>query len=518
MVLVKGGEHDLQLKARLYNRLVEGAFEQLGVYDKDSQWCRDAARKGCGWAYVDEDGEEPVILRCDPYSILIDDLEWAEGQGRVIHWIRLRAKNDLLDEYPEFKEKIEAASIQEFPHLTRYLRGDEESNMCPVAYSWARKIGDKPGMVVCSLPGAVLEADEWESENLPFAWLTRTPAEVGVWGEPLMADLVPIQETYDRYMHRIDESMWLTNVIRLLVRRGAKVNKSKLPNLPATLLEVTDPDHDIRSFNAEISPQLFQFVSQAKELMQELSRSSLLATTGQVQPNLRSASALRIAEDTDVEGLREGLRSRDSFYVRIAQLLIEAFDRLGAYKMMVKVGKRAEQISYKKVKLPKGTYIWTVMPTSFLAKTPEGRMDQAEWLVEQGLLPKDRIAHFIDFPDLESETALAMAQYDAIMHRIDLILNEGKVLPPHPMLNLVLLRKLVGDAVARAEADGAPEDKIQMLRDLIVAAENLQQMAEQPQNPMQALMGAAGAQPGAQPGAPPGVPPAGTPPSPPIGP
>lgn len=474
MALVKGGDHDLKVRVKLHNRLVEGAFEELGVFDMDLEWCRDVARYGAGWSYVDEDGEEPVILRCDPYSVLIDQHEWSEGQGRTIHWCRPRPKYDLINEFPEHAEAIQRATGDDaMMHVLRNTRADQQAEMVPVYYSWARTIGDQVGRKVVSVQGATLSDEEYDEEDLPFAWVSRTPSSVRPWGEPLMADLAPVQMAMDRYMHRVDESLWLANVTRLLLRKGGKINKKKLVNLPATLLEVENLD-DIKSFNWEISPQLMQFVEFQLRTMQELSRSSQLATTGESQKNIRSYAALKLAEDTDVEGLREALRSRDSFYVRMARLLIKAFERLGSYKMMVKVGKSAESISYRKVKLPRGSYVWTVMPTNFLHKTVEGRMDQAEWLVDHGLLPQDQIAHFIDFPDLESETAMAMAQYDAIMHRIDRILVDGEYSPPHSLLNLTLLRKLVGDAVARAETDGVPEEKIQMLRDLAAQAEAIE--------------------------------------------
>lgn len=479
MVVVKNGDFTLKRKAKKHNSLIEGAFEELGVFDNDPKWCRDAAIYGTAWAYVGEDNGEPVVLRCDPFSVLIDDLEWIDGKGKTIHWVRLRAKDELISEFPEHKEKILAASSDDFPHIARHVRLEGLRQMIPVAFSWSLKLGDpnngglKGRRTVC-IQNVTLEDEEYNEKELPFIYMTRTAPPEVVWGEPLMADLAPIQETLDRYLKRVDESLWLTNVVRLLIRRGAKINPQKFAPIPATLLEVDEPERDVKSFSGEISPQLMQFVSFGMQSMQELGRANIMSTTGDLPKNIRAYSAMKLLEETDMEGLREGLRSRDTFFVKMGQHLINVFEQLGGYKLMVRQGKQAEMLDYKKIRLPKNSYVWTVMPTAFLAKTAEGRMDQAEWLVDQKLLPKDRIAHFIDIPDLESETAMAMAQTDAVQHRIEKILEDGEYISPHPFLNLNLVRKLVGDAIARAEADYVPEDRIEMLRQLAIEAATIQ--------------------------------------------
>lgn len=491
MVVVKGGDFTLKEKAKKFNRLIEGAFEQLGVFDLDPKWCRDATKYGAGIAYVGEDGENPVIMRCDPFSIYIDDLEWVEGKGKTIHWVRLRSRNELKAEFPDHAEEIDQSASDDYAHLSRNMHVSTAHHVVPVVYSWSLGVGDPEdggyeGRHTVCIKKCDLVDEVFDDDELPFAFMTRTAPEEGIWGEPLMADLAPVQETLDRYLKRIDESMWLVNVCRMIVRKGSKLDKQKLVPLPATILEVENMD-DIQHHNAEISPQLMQFVNFTLQQMQELGRSNIMASTGDMPKGIRSYSAQKLLEETDMEGLREGLRSRDTFFVRIGRLLIKAFERLGGFKLLVASGKKAEQLNYKKLRLPKDCYQWTVMPTNFLAKTAEGRMDQAEWLVDQGLLPKDRVAHFIDFPDLESETAMAQAQNDAIMFRIEKIMEEDVYITPSPFLNLNLLRHIVGNAIARAEADEAPEEKIELLRQLVVDASTIQQAAAAPA-PQQPVM------------------------------
>lgn len=477
MAVPKGGNPDLQEKTKLNNRLIEGTFEADNVYDRDAQWNRDLARYGTMIGYFDEDGEDPVVMRPDPYSIYINDSEWENGVGHTIHWLRPRPKDLLIDEFPDFEAEILKASSAQFNHATRYLQPDVENGMVPCFYSWAKPMGSIPGRKCIVIRGATLFDEEWD-DDLPFAFGSRTPPTHGPWGEPLMADLAPLQETHDRYMMRVDESLWLANVLRLIIRRNAKFNKSKIRNIPGTIYETDDPEKDIRSVNWEISGQLLEYIRYVEQQMQELSRSNPMQTIGENQPSDRSFRSKQLAANITDQGLREPLRSRDSFYKRAAELLIKAFDRLGTYKMLLKLGKTAQEISYRKIRLPKDSYVWTVMPTDFKDKTVEGRMNQADWLVDRGIIPESETARYVDFTDMESISDMAMAQNDAIMHRINRIRVDGEYIPPHPMLNLVLLRKMVGDAYCRGEADGLEEDKLQMLKDLLVEAENIQATAE----------------------------------------
>lgn len=106
--------------------------------------------------------------------------------------------------------------------------------------------------------------------------------------------------------------------------------------------------------------------------------------------------------------------------------------------------------------------------------------------------------------------------------RIDKILQDGDAdaAVPSAMLNLSMLRKMVGDAYARAEADGAADDRLELLTQLATEADRLQNPAPPPMagapmpggpppmpGPASPDMG--GGMPGAPPMMPPGMPPGG---------
>ena len=519
MVVVKDGDTALTFRARDTNLFLEGAFDDLDVYGQDPLWCTDLACKGTYFAHMYASDGQPVVERVDPFEILLDDTDWQYGDGRAIFRQRVFDRDVLIEMFPDAEEQIlSAEGIPSDSPLVRN-RGTNDLDQVLVTFAWHRRSGPdaKDGRYSVVLSNVTLEdTEEWDEDDLPFAWGWRIRPERGMWGHPLMADLATPQETLDKWTRRIDESMRLMAVPRVFVRKGAKVNIRKLDNEVGSILEVDNPQTDVVAFNMDgISSQAFQYLQSIEQEMQTLARTSLLSTQGQVPAGVKSGVAMRIMEETDSEGLREPMRYRDRFFVRIAKILTRIFDQLDGFSTMARAkGQKGRMLDYHDVKLAEGTYRWAVTPTSFKARSAAARVEQAQELVAQGLLPPDRVANFVDIPDLESETNLITAQYDAIRMRIDKILQDGdaEAAIPSSMLNLAMLRKMVGDAYARAEADGADQDRLELLTQLATEADRLQ-------NPMPAAP-PAGPAPmpgpaspdmggGAPPMMPPGMPPGG---------
>lgn len=482
--VVKGGDVGLAEKAKLMNLLLEGAFDDLGVYSLDFQWEADRVVCGTAWAQIDDDGERPFVDRVDPFELYLDDVDWQYGDGRWIGRVKLFHRDRVEEMFPDAGAIIEKAQDAETDGLSvaqreRLLAQQDTSDMVAVRFMWAKSLPGLPGRHVIALTSGVLHDEEFEGE-LPFSWMPRTMPRRGVWGHPLMADLAPIQETMDRWMDRIDESMWLMAVPRVFVRRGAKINKQKVTTDVASFLEIDNPG-DITPWNADgISPQAFQFFDMLRAQMQFAGRANLMSSAGQVPPGVRSGVALRFLDDADLEGLREPMRFRDQFYTRMARLMVDVFQRIG-YKTVAKEGTLARELAYAKVKLPKNSYVWSVMPTSFFAKTPAARLEVFGELADRGLMSQDKLAKWLEIPDAEREEQRINAYRNNVAWRINKILTEGEYIPPHPYLPPDIVMDEVGRAISLAEMSGVDDDKIDMLNRLATESFAQKQRAMQPQ-------------------------------------
>ena len=535
MVVVKDGDIELKMRSRDTNMFLEGAFEDLDVYGQDPLWCTDLATKGTYFAQTYEHDGAPVCERVDPFEILLDDTDWQYRNGQVIFRLRVFDRSVLVAKYPDLEEEIEKAAT--VPSDSPLVRGREvrESESVLVVFAWHRKSGKgaKDGRHVVALSNCTLEdsfVDEsdmgWDKDELPFAWGWRILPIRGMWGHPLMADLAAPQETLDKWTRRIDESMALMCVPGVILRAGCSLVPEHISDEIGFVLTTESPKDDIVPFNRDgISPQAFSYMQGLESEMQTLARTSLLSTQGEVPKNIRAASAMKLLEDTDAEGLREPMRFRDLFFVRIARQLDRLFDELGGFETMArKRGHRGKVLSYKDVKLAEGTFRWAVMPTNFFARTPAARLDQATDLADRGIISQDRISNFLDIPDLEDETNDITAMSDCIARRLDRILKDGdaEAAVPTGWLNLSMVQKMGGDACARGELNGVEQHKIDLIVQFISETKRLLQPP--PPAPMPGDLPPGAMPPGGPgqppmpmpPGAPPGaMPPMGAPPMPP---
>ena len=527
MVVVKDGDIQLQKRARDNNLFLEGAFDDLDVYDQDPLWATDTVIAGTYFAQVYPHEDKPVIERVDPFEILLDDTDWQYCDGRSIFRCRVFDKGVLAEAYPDREAEIMDAPSVPFDSPLIRGRDRDDNNQVLVIFAWHRRSGEnaKDGRYSVVLENCTLEDDtEWDEDELPFAWGWRIRPRRGMWGHPLMADLATPQQTLDKWTRRIDESMNLMVVPRVFVRAGAEITVEQLDNGIGNIIKVPNLQTDIVQVQFDgISPQAFTYMQSVEGEMQTLARTSLLSTQGQVPSGIKSGVAMRIMEETDAEGLREPMRFRDRFFVRIAQLVTKLFDKLGGFETMARAkGERNRLISYSDVKLEEGTYRWAVVPTSFKARSPQARLEQAQELVAQGLLSPDQVANFVDITDLEDKTNLITAQDDMLRARIDRIIYDGDetAAVPTAMMDLAKARKMIGQAWARAEFNGVEEEKLDLLvafADAIGRLQNPAPMQAPAMTPPETLPGM-----GAPPGAPPGSPmpppmPGGMPPMPPQG-
>lgn len=482
MAVVKDGDYDLIERARLHNLYIEGAFEQLGVYDQDPLIVDDCVVNGTYFAHVYNDNGEPVFERCDPFEMLLDDVDWQYCNGRSIHRMRVFDRGVAMETWPEFAAEIE--KVQSVDPDSYLVKNQEDmlADQIVVTFSWHRRSGPKAkdGRHTIWIPNATLEDHtELDIDELPFAWGWNTRARRGMWGHPLLADLTRPQQTLHKWTARIDEAMWLMAVPRILVRKGAKIAAEKITNGLATFLSIDQPG-DVQTWNSDgISPQAFQFIEKIESEMQSMGRTSLLSTEGEVPKNVRAFQALKLLEETDLEGLREPLRYRDAFYVRAAKLLVAQMEQSGGMKFLVKDKRFAQELKFSDIHLKENQYRWAIMPAAYFSKSPAARVDEAKDLIDSKLLPADRAADYVAISDLESETLMITAQRDAIAKRIQRIMKLGKYEPPTPLHDLAMMRRMVGDAYARGEADGAPEDRLELLAQLDAEAKALQDKGAQ---------------------------------------
>jgi hypothetical protein len=123
------------------------------------------------------------------------------------------------------------------------------------------------------------------------------------------------------------------------------------------------------------------------------------------------------------------------------------------------------------------------MPTNFFAKTPSAKLEVFGELIDRGALPQDKLAKFLEIPDMEDEEQQANAYRDNVRWRISKILQDGEYHPPHPYLPPDIVMDEVGRAFSRAEMSGVDDAKLDMLNRLSTEAFAMKAKAMQAAQP-----------------------------------
>ncbi len=103
-------------------------------------------------------------------------------------------------------------------------------------------------------------------------------------------------------------------------------------------------------------------------------------------------------------------------------------------------------------------------PASLLPTTPAARLLTVIEMSQACLFDKTETRSLLDFPDIEQYNKLATAPLDEAEMLVEEILEKGKYYPPEPFSNLQLHLQFFQRAYIEAKINGAPEDRLDLMR------------------------------------------------------
>ena len=506
MVTPVGADFDRQEAARLMSLVIQAEFDRAGVNDMDAVFTRDMALFGITAALPCVEHNRIVLDRIIPTELDFDEYEWRRGNGRTMYQSFPMDRQVMKELYPDNEEAIDAAppaDLEDSQSQSAFTAVSHD--LILVRRAWhARSSPDaEDGKFAAVIDGATLEYEDYDDIEVGPIFMTASKPVIGLVGESLMEDMSTAQEELDVMSERVQASHWLVGVPRFLIRRGAKLAIQKINNRIGGILETDNPAADVVPFAADaVPPQTYQYFQSLPGWMAQISGVSQMASQSEKPADITAARALELLDDIESDRKVVAQRNRESFYVQIAKRFLKLMREIDGYKVIAKEGAKAIEIVMGDLKISEGEYLFTVMPTNFMAKTPARRLQQAQDLVNMKLLPPEKVARTIGIPDLETETSLMNAPYDAIEKRLSAIVRTGDYHPPHAMLNLAYGQKRAGEYYCRGEVDGLPEERLELLRRFATDCAAAANPPPPPPDPNAAPPGAGAPPPGPGPGAP----------------
>lgn len=501
--LTDGGDWGLQQKAKKLTKFCEGIFQDTDIYREATMAFQDSCIFGTGCLKIFKDGPDIKVERIMIEEIKTDDAEAFYGKPRQIHQVKYIHKDVLKQMFPDNDVAIEDSTDIAPTHGATYSNAKD---MIKVVESWHLPSGKeaKDGKHVITIRNCTLFVEEYSKDYFPFVFFRWTERPVGFFGKGLSEQLQGIQLEINKILRTIQVSMHLTSIPKVFVEASSKVVTAHLNNKIGGIIKYAGTKPSYESVGT-IPSELFSHLDRLYNRAYEVAGISQLAARSEKPDGLDSGKALREFSDIESERFLAVSRRYEMAFIDAAEIIIDMardiYDEYEDFTVRVKGEDFIETIDWKEVDMEEDKYMMDIFPTSSLSSTPTGRLQDVQELLQAGFISKEDGRKLLDFPDLKSTTNLDIADIENVERQIEKMIDKGSYEPPEPYQNLEMAKRKVQQAYLYYRHQGAPEEKLELLRTYIEDAQGMidQMVAEQQAQEAQALAAAQPAPPMEQP-------------------
>ena len=503
--LTSGADWEMQQKAESLDKFTEGLFYEAKVYEQAPLAVLDAAICGTGIMKVAIEGEgedQHIVLdRVLPWEYVVDDQEAMYGKPNNVYQRKYYDRTVAIEMFPEYRDDIMKAK-QDSGDVDG-VGYDQTADQVMMTEAWhlpaSKHSGD--GRHCIAIQGKCLLDEAYEYDYAPFVFYRRQGPVLGFWGIGLADELMGIQLEMNTLLQKIQRSHHLMAAAHWLVENGCRVDSNQLDNDIGSIIRYTGtrPEAVVpQAVGAEVYSHIERLYAKAYEIC----GINQLQAQAEKPPGLDSGKALQTYADLGTERHQLSVRSYQGMFLEIARQMLDRARDISKtypeYEVKAHARKYFKSVKFLDVDLKQEEYVLKMYPTNALANEPAARLSQVQSLANAGWIDAADAKRLLDFPDLEAESDIQNAAYNAIQQTIAGFLQPGepKYRGPEPFMDLEGGIKRVQMAYIKAWCDEVPEERLQLFRDWMAAANDIL-------NPP-------------QPPAPPGPPPG--PPGPPMGP
>jgi hypothetical protein len=488
-VLTNGSEFAVQQQAKEIEKFLDACFYETDTNTITTKGFRTCCLSGTGIVKVFSRNDKIIVENVYPGEVMCDMNEGVYGNPRSIFQTKVIDRGVLKQIFPDKAKELDTA-----PNIAlgrRYMSNTSIADLVEVIEGWHLKSADDAtdGMHVIICANILLLREEYNRPNFPFAFIKYEEPILGMWGVGLGERLAMKQRSIFYIERNIKSNIKAGGNLKVYCKKTAGIDPEQLSNdLDAPIVEYEDvkPEYSVQPC---VSPDIrSQLEFELRDAHDETGISQL-SVASQRPAGLNSGKALLVYQQNESERFYLLTKAWEKLHKDISNLMIaearDIFEKTGKFEVTYHGKTRLEKISFRKAMVDENKYEIQFFVTSNLPKTPAGRLQYIDMLLERNMIDPAQGLRLLDFPDLESAISYETAFVDLIDQRIENILNTGKYLPPHEYMNLQLARNRAILAFNKAELQEAPTDRLDLLAQFIGAIDDLM-------NPPQPLGAATG--------------------------
>lgn len=485
------GDWHAKERARLLDLWLDAWLAKLGMQDELARALLfDGLVLGTGLLHVfDQDGA-PAIELVHPGSFHVDPRESWNRCNRTFYRVLPIDREVLWERFPDHRDAIEEATLYE--DATEAMHGEwgasEAADLVKVVEAWrvATVRDDESGdwvpgtrllTIVGRSGGCVLNPDEREyaHPSPPVVRYRYRSVNRSWWGLGLVESASTMQADLNEIDGVLAEAYPLMTPGILAEANSLAVKR--VSNRIGKVIEYTGTPPQPWTPPA-VSPD---FVARGDALEQRIYRMegiSAFSSQSMKPAGLNSGVAIEAHEDVENERHAVPAQHYELAILEVAELLLCVADDIAecgdASKLRILGGRRMlEEIDYARAQRAKGdlSVVLRMTPVSRLSRSFSGRLDQADKLREMGMFPDpEDLFEVLDMPDLDAMASTRLAPRRLAELMVDNAVRDKPVLV-HQYMDLQYLLRYAAHVRSEAEIDGAPDEALVRIDDLIGSAE-----------------------------------------------
>lgn len=462
-----------QSKVRPFFNCINGTFKDINVCKNAQQYFdqyfdieevnkkvsmafRDACIFDHGVLYVD--GETKTITKALPWQVFVRPAELTYNNITRAYYCQKDYPVSMLPERYR-KQVLKHNSQQEYVTYGIYY---DTVDQCKAVY-------------ITELD--FVDIEKYEGNRVPFVFLWYNNPIHGGSSVSIVDMLYGIQTEINILMSKVKDASQLTPANTIFLPDDATIKATQLNNRIGNIITYKATS-DMTSSPVTIATPPFidaeyiELIKSLKETAYEMVGISQLSAQSKKPTGLNSGVALQTVEDVESERFEEQLNQVIRCYVEIAKTCLRVFPKdetiLPDTPNRLDVKWRDIVDEEKKMQIQ-------FSAADSLSKDPSTKLQQLQQLAQVGVIPQERIAQFMELPDLEGGYSLSNNAINAVLSVIrDCIESDNYDVPdyiPIPMLKTEILNTQLSLRAANFQKNQKDIEKLDRLYDTAVQME-----------------------------------------------
>ena len=475
-----------QSKVRPFFNCINGTFKDINVCKNAQQYFdqyfdieevnkkvsmafRDACIFDHGVIYVDS--ETKSITKALPWQVFVRPAELTYNNVTRAYYCQNDYPVSMLPE--KYRNKVlKANPDQEYVTYGIYY---DTVDQCKAVY-------------ITELD--FVEIEKYEGNRVPFIFLWYNNPIHGGSSVSVVDMLYGIQKEVNTLMSKVKDASQLSPALTFFLPDDATIKSTQLNNRVGNVItykatsDMSGSPVTVATPNF-IDSQYIELINNLKETAYEMVGISQLSAQSKKPSGLNSGIALQTVEDVESERFEEQLNQVIRCYVEIAKTCLRVFPK--EETILPDTPNRLD-VRWKDIVDEEKKMQIQFSAADSLSKDPSTKLQQLQQLAQVGVIPQERIAQFMELPDLEGGYSLSNNAINAVLSVIrDCIESDNYDVPdyiPIPMLKTEIINTQLSLRAANFKKNQEDIEKLNQLYNVVV---QMEQQMNQPTPEEQAM-------------------------------